>query len=510
MIRFVALAFALAAGDALAHASLVTSEPADGAVLERAPPSIVLRFSEPVGPIAIRLLDRSGSSAPLTAAAEGDTVRAALPPGLPHGPYLVSFRVTSLDSHPVGGAIAFSIGRAERMAVPRELDTVGAGAALRGALRIIHDLSLLIAAGGALFALAVRPFPGQRVVLMVAAATAGGSAIAAVGLHGAALLDASIRDGASWRVGFATTRGIAAIATSAGAASIAAGAFGSASRGNSVLLATGALLSIAGFALTGHAAAGEPRAIAATVILLHVLGAAFWAGSLVALLAILCRAIGPEAASALRRFSNFGAVAVLALMTGGVAFAAMQLDSLDQLVASGYGRWIVVKSALLAGLLALAARNRLRLLPSLERDGADPAGGLRWTVTGELVLIAGAIAAAGLLAQTPPPRGALVELAQGEYSARLEVAPARAGANAVTVSFRTAGGAAFDPAEVVVEFENAAAGVEPILRQARRSGPGEYRLEGAELAFAGDWSITIHARLTDFDELVLHTRLTVR
>ncbi len=342
MIRLVALGLALAAGDALAHASLVASEPADGAVLEQAPPSIVLRFSEPASPIAIRLLDRSGSSVPLATAAEGDTVRAALPAELPHGAYLVSLRVTSLDSHPVGGAIAFSTGRAERMAVPRELDAVGAGAPLRGALRIIHDLSLLIAAGGALFALAVRPFPGQRVVLLAAAAIAGGSAIAAVGLHGAALLDASVRDGASWRVGFATTRGVAAIATSAGAASIAAGAFGSASRGTTVLLAAGALLSIASFALTGHAAAAEPRAV------------------------------------------------------------------------GGHG-----------------------LVPHRRRHG---------------------------------PR----------------------------------------PGRIVVEFENPAAGVEPILRQARRSGPGEYRLEGAELALAGDWSITIYARLTDFDKLVLRTRLTVR
>ena len=383
----------------------------------------MLRFSEPVSPIAIRLLDRSGTGASLDAAAEGDTVRAALPAGLPHGLYLVSFRVTSLDSHPVGGAVAFSIGAAERMPVPRELDAVGAGAPLRSAVRIIHDLALLIAAGGALFALLVRPFPGQRVVLVTAAAAAGVSAIAAVGLHGTALLDASVWDGASWRVGFATTRGTAAIAAAAGAAAIAAGSRWSASRATNALLAIGALLSIASFALTGHSAAAEPRAVAATVILSHVLGAAFWAGSLVGLLAILRRASAPEAAAALARFSRLGVFAVLALVTAAIAFAAMQLDSLDQLVASDYGRWIVVKAALLAGLPALAAWNRLRLLPALERGEARAAGRLRRTVTVEIVLIAGAIAAAAILAQTPPPRPALVELAPGRV---LGAAPGRA------------------------------------------------------------------------------------
>jgi methionine-rich copper-binding protein CopC len=39
VIRVVALGLVLVAGDAFAHAALVASEPADGAVLERAPTS---------------------------------------------------------------------------------------------------------------------------------------------------------------------------------------------------------------------------------------------------------------------------------------------------------------------------------------------------------------------------------------------------------------------------------------------------------------------------------------
>lgn len=510
MIRSVALALALATGDAFAHAALVASDPADGAVLDQAPPSIALRFNEPVNPIAIRLRDRSGTSTSLSATTAGETVRAALPVGLPHGAYLVSFRVTSLDSHPVGGTLAFSIGSAERMPLPRELGAVGTSASLRGALRVVQDLALLLAAGGALFVLLIRPFLSQRMVLVTASAVAGASAVAAVGLHGAALLDASVVDGAAWRVGFATTRGSAALAASAGAAAIAAGALCSANRTTNTLLAIGAALSIASFALTGHSAAAEPRAVAATLVLSHVLGAAFWAGSLVGLVVCLRRGSGSAPATALSRFSDVGVFAVLVLMTAGIAFAAMQLETIADLVASDYGRWIVVKAALLSGLLALAAWNRLGLLPALERGDAQAADRLRRTVGTEIVLMVAAITAAAILSQTPPPRAALVELKQGNYSARLEVAPSRAGTNVVTVSFRAADGTAFDPAEVVLEFENPTAGVEPILRQARRSAQGEYRLEGAELAFAGDWSIAIHARVTDFDKLVMRARLTVR
>ena len=508
MIRLFAAVLAFVAGDALAHATLIASEPADGAELAQAPAALVLRFDEPVSPIALRLVDRSGTATPLAASAEGGTVRAALPAGLARGGYLASFRVTSLDSHPIGGTIAFSIGAAAPIPAPREAGAGRAGASLRAAVRVAHDLALLIAAGGALFAVLVAPFPGQRTVLVTAAAVAGVAALAGVGLHGAALLDANVWHSMSWRGGFATTRGTAAIAAVAGAAAIAIGAARMA-RTSRALLAVGALFAIASFALTGHAVAAEPRAVAATLIVAHVLSGAFWAGALVGLLALL-RASRPDAADALSRFSARGVLAVLALMTAGVAFAVLQLDALVQLVASDYGRWILVKSALLVGLLGLGAWNRLRLLPALQRSDLRAGPALRRTISAEIVLIAAAIAAAAILSQTPPRRGTLVELSQGEFSARLEVVPARAGINAITVRIRAAGGAAVDAAEVVLELENPTAGVEPILRQARRSAPGEYRLEGGELAFSGDWSIAIHARLSDFDKLVLRTGITVR
>ena len=504
MIRLAALAvLALAAVQASGHAGLSAAEPADGAVLERAPAAVVLRFSEPVTPIAIRLFDRAGTRVELPATAEGETVRAALPPALPAGPYLVSYRVTSLDSHPVGGTIAFSVGRAERLAASAAPGETAGAATLRALVRAVHDLALALAAGGALFALLVAPFPGQRRVLGCAAAVAGVAALAAVGLHGAAFLDAAFFDATAWRVGFATSRGTAAVAACVAAAAIAIG--------RPWLLGAGALLAIASFALTGHAAAAEPRAVAATLIVVHVAGAVFWAGSLVGLLAILRRS--SDAAAALARFSDIGVAAVLALMAAGAGFAVLQLDSLGQLVSSGYGRWITAKSALLAALLALAAWNRLRLQPALERGTTDAARRLRRTVTAEIVLIGAAIAAAALLAQTPPPRAAsseaVVVLEDSGYSMRLTVTPARAGVNAFAVTFAK-DGAPFDPAEVSLEIGSIAGGVEPIVRDAVRVAPGDYRTESAPLMFPGEWAIVVRARVSDFDRVAVRARVTIR
>ena len=514
MTRFGAVAaLALLAGEALGHAALVASEPADGAVLERAPMAVVLRFSEPVVPIAIRLVDRSGARVALRAEVDGVTVRAALLPGLPAGPYLVSYRVTSLDSHPVGGALAFSVGAAERLPASDGLDATGTGAPVRAAVRVVHDLALLVAVGGGLFVLLVAPFPRQRIVLAAAAVLAGAGAIASVGLHGAALVDLTLLDWPSWRTGFATTRGPAAIAATAGVAAIAAGALGPAGRAGTWLLAMGAAAAIASFSLSGHPAAAVPRAAAAVLIVAHVAAAAFWVGSLLALLALLRSPNGPAAARALSRFSRIGVPAVLMLMAAGIGFAAMQLHALNELASSPYGRWIGVKSGLLASLLALAAWNRLRLLPALERDGPQVALRLRRTIAAEIALMGATIAAAAMLAQTPPPRSAPgaqhLVLQQDGYSARLVVAPARPGINSITVLLAKDGEGPFDPAELSLEIANPAAGVEALTREPTRAGSGEYRLAHAELVAAGEWTIEVRARVTAFDRVIFRARLTL-
>jgi copper transport protein len=510
VIRAIALAAALAASDALAHAALVGSEPADGDVVAQAPASVVLSFDEPVSPVAVRLLDHSGTATAISASASGATVTAPLPAGLRDGPYLLSYRVASSDSHPVGGSVAFAIGSGSASLAPVAADAGAAAAAWRGAVRIVHDLALVIAAGGALFALLVRPFPRQAVLLPLAAAIAAAAALVSVMLDGAALAAASAWDLAAWRAGVATTRGAAAGVAIAAAVAINWGALRPANRAAAWHLGAGALLAVASFAFTGHAAAVVPRTLGAGVVLVHMLGAAFWAGALVALLLILRAASATVAAAALTRFSSRGALAVALIVLGGTAFAVLELDAPRQLVLSDYGRWIIVKLALLAALLVLAAWNRFRLLPALTRGDARAARALRGTVTAEIVLVSLAIGAAALLAQTPPPRGTTVDMEAGGYAVRVEVVPARAGANTIGIAFRTPDGAPFDPAEVVVEIANVRAGVEPMLRAARRSGPGRYRVAGTELAFPGEWSLAVAARVSDFDRLVVRTEIAVR
>jgi copper transport protein len=98
---------------ASAHATLIRSNPTDGAVLAQAPGRVTLQFSEPVETSlgAISVLDANLRQIQIGRLAHPapDTITAALPP-LPRGSYLVTWRVVSADTHAVHGTLVFSIG----------------------------------------------------------------------------------------------------------------------------------------------------------------------------------------------------------------------------------------------------------------------------------------------------------------------------------------------------------------------------------------------------------------
>src|SRR6185312_11428584 len=102
---------ASASSEASAHAALVASDPADGAVLAKAPAELSLTFDEPVSPLILKLVEPGGSEAALGKPRfDGNRLVLAAPHDLEQGSYVLSWRVISEDGHPVGGAVVFSIG----------------------------------------------------------------------------------------------------------------------------------------------------------------------------------------------------------------------------------------------------------------------------------------------------------------------------------------------------------------------------------------------------------------
>ena len=105
----------LFAAPASAHAALLSTDPSNGGVYDSAPKAITLRFSEGVevalGGIRVYTGDRERvvTGKPEHPNGQQSVVTASLPK-LDNGTYVVTWRVTSADSHPIDGAYTFQVG----------------------------------------------------------------------------------------------------------------------------------------------------------------------------------------------------------------------------------------------------------------------------------------------------------------------------------------------------------------------------------------------------------------
>lgn len=103
----------------------------------------------------------------------------------------------------------------------------------------------------------------------------------------------------------------------------------------------------------------------------HLLAAGAWFGGLLALVFVLKDAL-PDTHAILSRFSGMGYVAVASLVGSGLINSWFLVGSLSNLLATPYGRLLIAKLVLFAGMLVLAIVNRFWLVPALtaSADGA--------------------------------------------------------------------------------------------------------------------------------------------
>ncbi len=280
---------------------------------------------------------------------------------------------------------------------------------------------------------------------------------------------------------------------------------------------------VASFALSGHAATAMPRYVAVPVLLLHVAGAAFWFGSFVPLLAVLERR--DTAATIFRRFSWRALVIVPVLLLAGLVLAILQVRHLAALPATNYGVTLLLKIALVASLLVIAALNRRYLMPRLAAGRPDAVAWLRLTIRIELSLGFAILAMTAILSQTIPPRSlaadethhheetaresAAVALMQRGRMAVIEVEPARAGRNTISLYLTDQTGEPISPLEVEIELSNQAAGIAPLRRKLVRMEAGRYQYAGPELALAGRWTLRLDLLIDDFEKAILETEIAI-
>lgn len=170
--------------------------------------------------------------------------------------------------------------------------------------------------------------------------------------------------------------------------------------GARVLLAV-ALLAVVPPAVVEYAEAegtSVPVAIAATGMVLHVLAALVWSGTLAALL--LTRLSAGDLVTAVRRYSRAAPVLVLVVGGSGLLTAATDLDDFGQWVQTAYGRVALLKVAALTALVVVGWWHRCRTLPALA---SGQAGAFRRIAAVELLVFAITFGLAVGLSPTPAP-----------------------------------------------------------------------------------------------------------
>lgn len=515
------LALACASG-ALAHASLVSVEPADGSVLTTAPRAFVLRFNEPISPLVLKLVQPDGSSVALPRfMLRGTTLDIAAPGALGNGTHVLSWRVVSEDGHPVGGSAVFSIGASS--AGGGHLPAEAIDRPVRTGIwlaKVLLYAGLFFGVGGAFFMCWIGGrFPPAPAGAASAIAAGLVAAVASVGLQGLDALGlplSGLEQWSAWTAGFSTSYGTtAAIATAALVAGLASLR---ASRPIAKALSLAGFVAV-GLALSasGHAGAAHPQWLTRPAVLLHGLGIAFWAGSLLPLGTALARP-APDTRAVLLRFSRTIPFAIAPLVAAGIALALVQLRSVDALWTTAYGQVLLVKLGLLVALFSLAATNRLWLTAPSARGDGQAIRRLRNSIRGEIALVALVLAVAAVWRFTPPPRTLMEAAAAPAFAhihtakaiAEVTITPGHTGRVNATIAIMAGDFGPMQAKEVTLILSNSAAGIEAIRRPATEIGGGTWRVDDLDVPLAGKWSARIDILVSDFALVKLEGPIEIR
>jgi copper transport protein len=375
------------APDAWGHATLLSSSPANGAVVATAPREARFVFDEGVRVASGIRAVRNGGASVLGGSARivgGKTLVVPLQ-HLSTGDYTVLWRVVSDDGHTEAGVIAFAVGAG--LPPPRASLTAGSGPTAGNVLsRWLVLVGLLVVAGGAIF----------RLVLGRASVAPALVGFVAVFLGAAGLVPHHGSFATRFGIAYALLALLAAVGALFAAVSLVDRRF-------EVPAWVVGLVALPAPSFAGHALdPGRPR-IEVAADVLHLAAAAVWTGGLVQLVLAL-RADGGRPGLA-RRFSSLAVASVLVLAVTGVGRALGELSAVSQVWTTGYGRLLIAKTSLLAVLVGLGWLNRYRLVPG------GRVSTLRRSATVELVLLAGLLGVVAVLTDARPGRARVARVA---------------------------------------------------------------------------------------------------
>lgn len=495
-----------------AHASLRSSAPADGAIVDAAPSAVVLTFTEPPDPklTIVHVLDSSGKQVETGTPkpVPGRRLQIEEPLGtLPDGVYTVTWRtVSETDGHVTAGGFSFGVGVSPAGARPPP----GGGAgetpspsplSVAAKWSLYVGLSLLLAAGTTGIVAFGGVLPGRRPILLTASALVAGGVVgmilaerSAVGVPLGDLLTSSAGHRLLWLA--------AAVAAVSLAGTLSAFRSGHIS---AILASSAAALAMLVRAIGGHASGLGHVWWNVSVQWVHLLGVGFWIGGLVWLLVVVLGDDARERGAQVRRFSLIAGIGLAAVAATGVLRAVDELGgwgTVPDVLDSTYGIALALKIGVALVLIALGTVNHYLNVP---RYAAAGRAALRVTVGGELVLAAGVFALTGVLTGLPPAGGThtpMTPMAEplvvtGHDFAtttrvRLEITPGTVGPNrfvARITDYDTGEPVAAD--RVLLDFALAGDPTVASRLPLEHRPDGSWDAQSTAIAIVGDWDVTV-------------------
>ena len=542
---------------ASAHASLLSSDPADGAALSSAPAAVTLRFDEDIelarsGGQLIdghgRLLADTTASAPLrltvASGANGDSPSQSLViklPSLEPGAYQLKWRAVAADDlHVTSGVVVFGVGRSAGPSAavsnpwPKAINVAATSLQLLAVASLIGTLAL-----SWLLVPATRAGPIALTTRRRLAALAAGAALANVATGGLILVVKAAGIGHfDLAAVLHSAYGHGWVASESAAIALAGLLFVERSRSRAldaqtvrqrppVVLAAIAVALIVATVLaqtmTSHLArAGGGSVITTVAATLHLLAAAIWVGALLSLAMILPRLLrGPDrgfALQLLRRFGWLAAPCIAVITVTGLILAGRQVVTVDALLYTNYGRLLMLKVTIAAAVAVFGARNAIlaRRSTSPVRDGVRR----RW-VTLECVAMVAVIGLAGALANGKPARGPEyapvstslpppVHTQVNDLLLGVSIRPDRPGPDFVTVSVQNTRIPAPAPiASVVVRYTAPPPLGRTETHAAVRASDGSWTDATSVIDRPGSWTLHVVVARAGMRDVVLDTSWTV-
>jgi copper transport protein len=251
-------------------------------------------------------------------------------------------------------------------------------------------------------------------------------------------------------------------------------------------------------------------------------------------------------------WSSWAMLAVVTLVMTGIAQSLIEVASVSALFSTGYGRLVLAKATLLVVVVAVAwySRRLVGAVGAAEADrlelaavGAQPSGGrsgatrnaveppgpdpeevapgparrLRHTVLAELAITGVILGLAAALVQSPPARSAAdpvsqsyaVTLTSDLYVVRLELFPAKVGANTMHLYAFDNAGRVKNVLEWKVTAVPTDGSVEPLTIPILQVA-ADHVVAEPTFPSAGEWELRLTLRVSDVDQSTVSQKVTLR